>query len=317
MRCPTLSDLPPPPLGKTGWPWTVETPPLPPAHADGSLWPRISIVTPSYNQGQFIEETVRSILLQAYPDLEYVIIDGGSTDQSVEIIRKYEPWLAYWVSEKDRGAPNAINKGLRRSTGSIFAWLNSDDIYREGVLQSIATEFNARPGVEVISGIVRMVSKTGHAHYIGPSALRTLEDFCRISTNWAQSKGIVQPEAFFQANLYRAAGPIREDLEFCYDAMFWISAADIGAQFASVASHWADFRHHPRQKTADLSLAFRELAHSVFSYCSAKPDMDRGQFVTVCSEVVQLLDRIATEERRYRESTSYKIGRLLTNAKFW
>lgn len=321
MRCPTLAELPAPPSGKTGWPWATETPQLPPAQPDGSEWPRISIVTPSFNQGQFIEETIRSVLLQGYPNLEYIIIDGGSTDKSVEIVKKYEPWLAYWISEKDRGAPNAINKGLRRSTGSIYTWLNSDDIYREGVLQSSATEFSTRPDADVISGIVRLVSESGHENYLGPSVLRTLEDFCCVATNWARGRGIAQPEAFFQAKLYCAAGPIREDLSFCYDAMFWISAADIGAQFAGVPSYWADFRLHPNQKTADLGLALQELANAVFSFCSTKSDMDRGLFVRVCSETMQLLDRIATEERgrtaSYRESTSYKIGRLLTNLKFW
>src|SRR5579885_3553995 len=128
MRCPTLAELPPPPAGKTGWPWTIETPALPASRADGSPWPRISIVTPSYNQGQFIEETIRSVLLQGYPDLEYIVIDGGSTDQSVEIIRKYERWLTYWVSEKDRGQAHAINKGFSSVTGELFNWINSDDL---------------------------------------------------------------------------------------------------------------------------------------------------------------------------------------------
>src|SRR5689334_6100335 len=121
MRCPRLTGLPPPPPGRTDWPWTVETPQLPALRPDGSAWPRISIVTPSYNQGQFIEETIRSVLLQGYPDLEYIVIDGGSSDDSPAIIAKYAPWLTHWVSEPDRGQAHAINKGLVHATGVIGA----------------------------------------------------------------------------------------------------------------------------------------------------------------------------------------------------
>lgn len=152
MRCPTLTDLPPPPEGKTGWPWTRETPRVPESMPDGKPWPRISIVTPSYNQGQFIEETIRSVLLQGYPDLEYIIIDGGSTDESVEIIRKYERWITFWVSEPDSGQTNAINKGFKRSTGEIVAWLNSDDVYTAGSLCTAAKAFAEQPHVAVIYG---------------------------------------------------------------------------------------------------------------------------------------------------------------------
>ena len=101
MRCPSLSELPPPPRGKQGWPWTEETPRLPETMPDGQPWPRVSIVTPSYNQGRFIEETIRSVLLQGYPVLEYIIIDGGSTDVAVDIIKKHEQWLTYCVAEPD------------------------------------------------------------------------------------------------------------------------------------------------------------------------------------------------------------------------
>jgi len=111
----------PSPPGKTGWPWTEETSRLPEKMSDGRPWPRISIVTPSYNQGQFIEETIRSVLLQGYPNLEYIVIDGGSSDGSVEILQEYEQWLAYWVSERDRGQADALNKGFRRASGILSA----------------------------------------------------------------------------------------------------------------------------------------------------------------------------------------------------
>src|SRR5262245_16909311 len=141
MRCPTLAELPPPPVGKIGWPWTIETLKLPSVSSDGLPWPSISIVTPSYNQGQFIEETIRSVLLQGYPNLEYIIIDGGSKDQTVDIIHKYEPWLTYWVSRKDRGQAHAINDGLRRASGTIFNWINSDDVLAPNALATIALLF--------------------------------------------------------------------------------------------------------------------------------------------------------------------------------
>ncbi len=108
---------------------------------NGSALPRISVVTPSYNQGQFIEETIRSVLLQGYPNLEYIIIDGGSTDNSIEVIKRYEPWLSYWVSERDRGQSHAINKGFERCTGDIITFLGSDDLYLPGALADIANRW--------------------------------------------------------------------------------------------------------------------------------------------------------------------------------
>jgi len=152
MRCPTLNELPPPPPGKTGWPWTEESLQLPDAMPDGSPWPKVSIVTPSYNQGQFLEEAIRSVLLQGYPNLEYVIIDGGSDDNSVEIIKKYEPWLAYWISEPDGGVYYAINKGIRVAEGKIIGHLNSDDFYESNVFGAVVEKFREDPQTDVVSG---------------------------------------------------------------------------------------------------------------------------------------------------------------------
>src|SRR5437868_3021326 len=135
---PRLRDLPPPPAGKTGWPWTQESPSVPPLTAVGKSWPKISIVTPNYNYGAWLEETIRSVLLQGYPNLEYIVIDGASQDNSVAVIEKYAPYLDYWVSERDKGQTNAINKGFARSTGEIMGWLNSDDLLLPNALRNIA-----------------------------------------------------------------------------------------------------------------------------------------------------------------------------------
>ena len=119
---------------------------------DGESWPKISIITPSYNQGRFIEECIRSVLLQSYPNLEYIIIDGGSTDETVNVIKKYEPWLAYWESEPDRGQSHAINKGLAKSTGKLFNWHNSDDVLAPDSLATMVRAIVKYPQAGYVHG---------------------------------------------------------------------------------------------------------------------------------------------------------------------
>ncbi len=135
------ADYPTLPINKTGWLWDIEIPQFPPTMPDGSLWPKISIVTPSFNQVEYIEETIRSVICQGYPNLEYIIIDGVSTDGSVEIIKKYEDYLTYWVSEPDRGQAHAINKGILKITGDIFGWINSDDLLLPNSLSKVAKTY--------------------------------------------------------------------------------------------------------------------------------------------------------------------------------
>ncbi|MEZ2334114.1 glycosyltransferase family 2 protein [Mucilaginibacter sp. RCC_168] len=134
-----LKTLPQPETHKTGWPWTEEAPPA--QYDEKTAWPKLSIVTPSFNQGHFLEETIRAVLLQNYPNLEYIVIDGGSTDGSLEILEKYSPWISYWQSKKDEGQSNAINLGFSLASGSYYAWINSDDYYLKNTFHLVAHTF--------------------------------------------------------------------------------------------------------------------------------------------------------------------------------
>lgn len=179
-------------------------------------WPRISIVTPSYNQGQFIEETIRSVLLQGYPNLEYLIFDGGSTDGSVDIIRKYEPWLSYWVSEHDRGQSHAINKGFKLASGEILAWLNSDDFYTPIALEIVAKTFSQHREALVLSGLCEKVDENGKKISIKIPRQLTPEHFLR----GGRVPG--QPAVFFQKKIYETIGGLNENLHYLLDWEYWL-----------------------------------------------------------------------------------------------
>jgi glycosyltransferase involved in cell wall biosynthesis len=217
-RKPDLNLLPPPPPGKAGWPWTEESEPMPEKTPDGKPWPKISIVTPSYNQGKFIEETIRSVLLQNYPNLEYIIIDGGSTDNSVEIIKKYEPWLTYWVSEQDRGQADALNKGFDKATGKVRAYLNSDDIYFPNIFKEVASIF-ARDE-EIIKWLVMPVELTGdiNPYIILPSAPLKRKD-------WLKGKFIFcQPGVFWIDEIHNNIDKFDSKYDYSFDERFFIDA---------------------------------------------------------------------------------------------
>ena len=227
MRCPTLSELPPPPAGKTGWPWTEESPPLPDRMPDGSPWPRISIVTPSYNQGQFIEETIRSVLLQGYPDLEYIVMDGGSTDDSVEIIKKYEPWLAYWVSERDKGQAYAINMGFKRATGVIVAWLNSDDVYYQTTLQYVGQKYSVKNPdfFWLVLGVDYVNYKTGETVTAFQGEWYTLGEWLYGNANPNQQG------SFWAYNLFDKFGFLLEEMHYGFDKEYFMRLIANGVLF--------------------------------------------------------------------------------------
>jgi len=204
---PTLAELPAPPPGRSGWPWTVEAPPAPAALPDGSPWPRITIVTPSFNQAPFLEETIRPVLLQGYPDLEYIVMDGGSTDDSAAIVERYAPWLAHWASQRDRGQSNAINLGFARATGGWLGWLNSDDCYAPGALRALV-EGATRAGATWAGGAVIRFQDGVRA---APVRLQPrIEAFAPETLR--RVLAFDQPGCLWTRDLWAAAGPLDEGL---------------------------------------------------------------------------------------------------------
>jgi len=221
MRCPTLSELPHPPEGKKSWPWTEESQQLPDKMPDGSFWPKISIITPSLNQGRFIEETIRSVLLQGYPNLEYFIMDGGSKDQTLDILEKYSPWITYWESIPDKGQSHAIYKGFERATGSIYAYINSDDLYEPGAFKHVAELFSENPNVTCIAGGCRIF---GSEHRIFKADWP--DDLSELLRPFGSPAP--QPSFFFSSKAYKLVGGFNTELHYIFDREFYIKLAISG-----------------------------------------------------------------------------------------
>ncbi|MET0650146.1 MAG: glycosyltransferase family 2 protein [Pyrinomonadaceae bacterium] len=241
---PRLADLPAPPPGKKGWPWTVETRPLPPTLPGGRPWPRVSVITPSYNQGQFIEQTLRSVLLQAYPNLEYIVVDGGSTDESVEVIRKYEPFLAHWESEKDRGQSHAINKGFARATGEVLCWLNSDDFYLPGTLRAVAEAVGS--GAAAVVGHCVQVYADGREPHRGVGRFESLE---RLLAFW-KGYQMHQPSIFWRREVFERVGYLDEGQHFIMDFDYWVRIAR-HFEFVNLDRELSCATYHEDAKTGD------------------------------------------------------------------
>lgn len=208
--------------------------------------PKITIVTPSFNQGRYIKETIESVLEQNYPNLEYIIIDGGSTDDSVEIIKKYEKHLTYWVSEKDNGQTHAINKGFNRSTGELVNWLNSDDLLEKGALSSLGEAILEYPNADVFFGDYRAIDEYSNTIYRRKSA-----PYFKQCLYWGRQLSS-QPAVFFKRSMLGKCGMLNEDFHFCMDIEFWIRCAMQGAEFMQLKQPLGVTRVHGDAKTTNL-----------------------------------------------------------------
>lgn len=250
----TLRDLPTAPNDKKGWPWTEQSKSLPERMSDGTEWSRISIITPSYNQGQFIEETIRSVLLQGYPNLEYIIIDGGSTDNTVDVIKKYERYITYWVSKPDQGQADAINKGIKQSTGEILGWVNSDDMYVKKSLAKVAQSFHSLPEVIVVHGNRILINK--NSRVCGWSHLPAF--------NPRKGGYIVSSEtAFWQRIGMEKIGLLNSNLKFAMDLEFFCRLF-LEGKFLKLSDYLGYFRCHAESKSSKISHIGQDEAKKVW-----------------------------------------------------
>jgi len=213
-----------------------------------SRYPKISIVTPSYNQGKYIEKTILSILNQNYPELEYVIIDGNSSDGTVDIIRKYERYLHHWVSEKDTGQTNAINKGFSKCTGDVLNWINADDCLMPDALNSVAKAFNAYPYAGAWIGCCNLRDISGHL--LDTNVPRGLT--ARKMVDWGFKGHFFQPACFLSRKAWENSGPLDESLQCCFDLDLYLKIIS-SYKFVAVGKIWTEALIHENAKTQKLN----------------------------------------------------------------
>jgi glycosyltransferase involved in cell wall biosynthesis len=221
--------------------------------------PRVSIVTPSFNQALFLEATIQSVLHQNYPNLEYIIIDGGSTDGSVDIIRRYAGQLAYWVSESDRGQADAINKGFAVARGSLLGWLNSDDLLLPGALQQLASAHALTPDALLAGDIINFMDGSRRGWLTHQHSL-TAENFIAF---WKTMGNWHQPGLYFPASLFNQIGFLDTSLHYAFDREFFSRALLNGISVEYLNKPVAAFRLHTTSKTVSTGAKWHDEQYEV------------------------------------------------------
>jgi len=225
----------------------------------------VSIITPSYNQAAFLEQTIQSVLSQDYPSIEYILVDGGSKDGSLEIIEKYRQHFAWWVSEPDSGQAEAINKGFSHATGEIIAWLNSDDLYLAGTISQAVAALTAYPELGFVFGDALTIDAAGN-----PLSQLQFKDYQLLDL--IGFRIICQPAVFMRRSLLEGAGYLDDCYHFLLDHQLWIRLA-CQAPFRHVPNTWAAARHHAAAKNVAQAAGFGQEAFRILDWMRADPEL--------------------------------------------
>jgi len=258
-----ITDLPLPPPNKTGWPWTVESK-KPIEHDKSKPCPKVTIVTPSYQQGAFLEETIRSVVLQNYPNLEFILIDGASTDNTIDIIKKYEPWITYWASEKDRGQSHAINKGFEMASGDLGMWLCSDDLLCENAINHFAGHHFKGPDRIYLGKGYQIDQESKIVKEIPVSKIDCISKLVDLPAYW-RAKGrdsILQQSVLYPVDAYKTVGGVSEGNYYTMDYELWGKLMIHGLRVERCNMDIGMFRWYQGQKTSFEYLATKELVET-------------------------------------------------------
>ena len=242
--------------------------------------PKISIVTCSYNQAKFLEKTIRSVLDQGYSNLEYIVIDGGSDDGSDDILRRYESYLAYWVSEPDQGQTDALIKGFRRATGDICCWLCSDDLHEQGTLVEVAEFFRLEPRARVVYGDSMWIDADDNV-----VASKREHAYSRFI--WMYDHNFIpQPSTFWRRDLYEEVGGLNPNFDVAMDADLWARFAEV-TKIYHVTRPWSRMRYYPEQKVRRLRAKSLEEDHIIRArYRPHFPLVDHGLYI--CAKTLRI-----------------------------